>query len=267
MNAMLRIVARLGHAVHLRSELAAELKRQAKHDGRVSKRVWWNLLRQPAAVDDAIYIRRFVDFSTPVLIVDAGGNTGFWAAKMRAFFARCKVIGFEPASSEFAQYVRRFEGNVDVAAHQVALSDVSGVGYLALAADTLYSHLMEDSTKSDVPHEPVQLRRLDEYASEIDAMSTESQFNILKIDVQGNELKVLKGARNVLDKFRLVYLECSFASERLAEPTFAAASEELLRHGFHPVIFRDFGRTKGPFAIERDVIFVRAADTAKIIGY
>ena len=80
----------------------------------------------------------------------------------------------------------------------------------------------------------------------------------LKVDVQGHEVEVLKGATKSLDHIDVVLLECSFAEEyKNTLPSFAHASSLLLDHGLYPVIFRDYWRRLSPYAWERDVIFVK----------
>ena len=59
--------------------------------------------------------------------------------------------------------------------------------------------------------------------------------SVLKIDVQGLEVEVLKGATNSLKIFDLIIIECSFVKEYLeTEPSFSDIVELLKKNNFIP---------------------------------
>ena len=82
--------------------------------------------------------------------------------------------------------------------------------------------------------------------------------SVLKIDVQGFELEVLKGALNSLKIFDLIIIECSFVKEYIdSEPTFSDIVVLLKKINFYPIIFQHYGKTLSSHPFERDVIFVK----------
>ena len=82
--------------------------------------------------------------------------------------------------------------------------------------------------------------------------------SVLKVDVQGFEVEVLKGALNSLVKFDLIIIECSFVSEYLeTEPSFSEIVKILRINNFFPLIFQNFSKSISNYAFERDVIFVK----------
>ena len=90
--------------------------------------------------------------------------------------------------------------------------------------------------------------------------------SVLKIDVQGLEVEVLKGATNSLKLFDLIIIECSFAKEYLhSEPSFADIVELLKKDDLYPIIFQGYGKLISSYAIERDVIFVKKHLLDKIL--
>ena len=90
--------------------------------------------------------------------------------------------------------------------------------------------------------------------------------SVLKIDVQGLEVEVLKGATNSLKLFDLIIIECSFIKEYLhSEPSFSDIVELLKKHDLYPVIFQNYGKLISSYAIERDVIFVKKHLLDKIL--
>jgi FkbM family methyltransferase len=260
MKALLKRIAKWGHALSSRADLWLELQRSPTVAG-----AWSDILFQPTAVDDALLLRRFVGPEQDVLLVDVGGNTGEWAAKMVRFFPKSRLIAFEPDTRVCAEYRRRFLGSENLVLHEVGLSDHSTEAKLHLAADSRHSSL-DDLGGLTIGDVPVRLRRLDDFYETIRA-DAEGRFSILKIDVQGHELQVLQGGGRAIDLFDVIYLECSFAGSAKRGPTFGPACATLLARGFYPAIFRDFGRSLGPHAVERDVIFTKLEMTARIRGF
>jgi FkbM family methyltransferase len=139
------------------------------------------------------------------LVVDAGANVGYLTslAAVRAG-GNGRVISFEPHPTVFGLLERnaarwRDTGGIEnVELRQVALSDKKGQGTL-LAGDTFEANMGLSALASegapDAGSDPnsfsVQLERLDEA---VDA----EKVDLLKIDVEGHEADVLRGAERLL---------------------------------------------------------------------
>jgi FkbM family methyltransferase len=126
-----------------------------------------------------------------------------------------RMLAFEPipalASKLAATIVERgLEASVTI--HQVALADASGTSTFVIATDApAYSGLLE--RVYDVPTGTqkieVTLAKLDE------VFSGEDRLDYIKIDAEGAEWSILKGARKVLDRYRpVVSFEFGEASYR-----------------------------------------------------
>lgn len=127
--------------------------------------------------------------------VDVGANRGiytYWIAKSAS-----RVIAFEPNPDVF-EYLRRAVP-ASVQTHNVALSDAPGTAVLAIpsAGDG------EATLRSDVESVrtyAVECRTLDSYDL--------SGLGFLKVDVEGSETAVLRGAEGHIRKFRpVVFIE------------------------------------------------------------
>jgi len=93
---------------------------------------------------------------------------------------------------------------------------------------------------------PLQTRRLDDVAEAAGA-------EYLKLDVQGAELDILKGAQRLIASVLVVHTEVAFVPLYRGQPLFGDVDSELRRHGF---VFHRFmgisGRAYKPFLKNND---------------
>lgn len=116
-------------------------------------------------------------------------------------------FGFEPIPEYFNYLFRKYEGMDNVKIKQVALSNTNGkVSFNWVKNAPAYSGLQErkyDTKNPEIVKIEVDTIPLDHLLDEIKSI----QF--IKIDVEGAELKVLQGARKLIEKFQpLIIFEC-----------------------------------------------------------
>lgn len=217
-------------------------------------------------MEDVIQLSRFIGKDENILLIDVGANTGYWAQSLLDVFPGLKMIAFEPDPRAAEAYLERFPKQQDYL-YKCALSDRSGFCRLNMADRTTFSTL-EDYVENDgeiVGTVDVPVAKLDDFDAKI-AGSFDKR--VLKIDVQGHELNVIKGARDTLKSVDLVLLELSFAPEYIKNtPSFSAVTCELSSTGHYPIIFQNYGRSRSPYAIQRDVIFVKEPMLPSIFGW
>lgn len=168
-------------------------------------------------------LRRLPEWIRPgATALDAGANRGVWAWHMRRLGGR--VHAFEP-NPELAARLRR--AMPDVTVHAVALSDVRGETELRLpvVAGVVYEGWATvecDNRFAALPAEGerrvrVPLCRLDDLGF--------AEVAFVKIDVEGHELAVLRGAEVTLRRCRPVIL---FEADDRHRPGTVAACREFL---------------------------------------
>ena len=91
---------------------------------------------------------------------------------------------------------------------------------------------------------------LDEYARTIESI------HLLKIDVQGFELEVLRGAVNTLLKIDFILVEAAIRPLYQNAPRFTAVYDFLADHGFHLMTMRAWHRGNRTL-VETDMLFRR----------
>ena len=194
-------------------------------------------------------------------IVDVGAHTGQFSLLARELHPRARIVAFEPLPVAAARYRRLFAGDPNVTLHQVAIAPWRGTATMHVSAS--------DDSSSLLPITPRQVLRFpgteerEETTVETappDAFLAPADVTapaLLKIDVQGFELEVLRASRPMLGAFEHVYVEASFevlyAGQALADDIAAF----LRAHGF-----REAGRfnvTRGPGGspVQADFLFHR----------
>jgi FkbM family methyltransferase len=139
------------------------------------------------------------------VVVDAGGHVGRHAIPMaRCVGAHGKAWVFEPLEQCQEQLIKILQAERSIPSNVIvlrrhALGEHDGTTEYVVALDAMaYSGLRERTY--DVPTRlervPVETRRLDSFMREF------AVVNLIKIDVEGGELGVLRGAVQVISRFR-----------------------------------------------------------------
>lgn len=160
----------------------------------------WRLGMFELSVSEAIY--RLADPGE--LAIDVGAHIGHMTSLMAIRVGSTgRVLSFEPhplTFDELSANVNRWAaipGTGSIRAHRMALSDTARGGVLGELGEGSVSRAGASLGLTDEPlglkHE-VDLRPLSEFVAE------KERVGILKVDVEGHEYRVLKGAENVLHK-------------------------------------------------------------------
>ena len=127
------------------------------------------------------------------LAIDVGANKGLYVDHLRAVGA--DVVAFEPYPHMAQQLQRFYSGSVNV--RNVALSDRHGRAQLRLPKDNVSWATLAETNRLEMADPSrgfetvdVEVRMLDEFEL--------SRVSFIKIDVEGHEEAVLKGAQGTL---------------------------------------------------------------------
>jgi FkbM family methyltransferase len=154
--------------------------------------------------------------------VDAGANVGLYCTALARRTAGLLDVRFHAYEANPDTYRRLLESTrgLDIAAHNLALSDHSGeLQFVEGAVSHVFTTRENASAYNFVGHiTSVRCERLDRQ------LISESSI-VLKIDVEGQEMEVLEGARALFDSRRVRVVYCDgFKSNKVR--TF------LLEYGF-----------------------------------
>jgi FkbM family methyltransferase len=254
-----------------RPEPSAKSERQAAHE--VLRKAWKliRVARNPAhrraltkgvaAAVEHCDVAFGHDFAT---VIDVGAHHGQFALFALDRFPRAGIWCLEPLPPARRRFLRVLDDDSRVrlipcaaGSHQGRLelhvaeaSDLSSLLPLADAGDRVVSGLHEigrvevDTVRLDTAIAPNALKRP----------------SLLKIDVQGYELEVLRGAEGLLGRLDELLIECSFFGLYRSQPLVADVVCHLRDRGF--VLTGVFGlvRDRWRRCVEADLLFSRRID-------
>lgn len=186
---------------------------------RLLRRFGYSISKRHFLSDPFLQLERLVELRSIVDVIDVGANEGQFATrflKIPAFNGQ--IISFEPEEAAHQNLVK----NADKVAHwrvgdRVAIGDETGEIELNVSDNSVSSSVLkvndihvESAPKSKiVGTQKVRIARLDD---EIGVFGSSMRNIYLKVDVQGFELEVLRGANALLKKTLVVQLEVSLVS-------------------------------------------------------
>lgn len=143
-----------------------------------------------------------------MVIADIGANVGFYTLEMaRCVGSRGRILAFEPDPLAFGLLKKRVSRDSlqNIETHDVALGDTPGRASLYCSAyNRADNRLSPSHTEPHVEVCEVEVRRLDDILS-----GRNIRVDGLKIDVQGNEEHVLRGAEATSRHLRWIWIEFS----------------------------------------------------------
>jgi FkbM family methyltransferase len=157
--------------------------------------------------------------------VDAGANVGAWSvqiASLGEIVGGLKVLAFEPHPRTFQRLQRNCRRFTNASVHNVALSDTARVlEFYETTTSGVFSVQASPFNKAASNPITIQAQPLDSYLQGIDNIA-------IKIDVEGHELEVLRGANDAISRgaVKVVF------ADGVEEGSFAEFCRILRSNGF-----------------------------------
>lgn len=143
-------------------------------------------------------------------IFDVGANVGQSTLKFRAAFPNARIFSFEPVLDTFKELTANVSSDVGITTcHQIALGNEQGQRTIYLSDQSLTNSLVKPQELSTP--EVVTISTIDNFAAE----QSVTQIDLLKIDAEGFDLEVLKGAKKMISsqKVPFILVEAGFHPE------------------------------------------------------
>src|SRR5438552_11264717 len=147
----------------------------------------------PAGADLFVDFRKYLPNVEPKIVFDVGANVGESAEAYVRHFPESRVFRFEPLLGTFEQRKRNVAGFPNVECFNFGLSSKAGNVHM------VYSPTQSNLSSITIP-EPgkptveVQVETLERFCKE----RAIARIDFLKIDTEGHDLEVLKGAERLL---------------------------------------------------------------------
>jgi FkbM family methyltransferase len=197
-------------------------------------------------------------------VLDVGANVGQYGQRLRDWGYAGRIISYEPLSSAHAVLCARAADDPNwTIAPRMAIGAADGDVDIQVSAETDMSSILPQNTllrqispTSDIERtERVPLRRLD---SVVDEVVGDGDRLFLKIDTQGFEPEVLKGAGILIQRLIGIQIEMSLVPLYEGALDYQAMTGRLTAAGFEPhLILPGYFERKLARQLEIDGVFVR----------
>lgn len=171
----------------------------------------------------------------PKVIYDIGANVGTWTLLAKAVYPAATLHCFEPLFGHLEKFRQATAALSGVTPHQVCLGSAAGEAKLRVLDFSDASSLLPISGEGkkrwnlqEAGQEAVKVERLDDWVVGHDLPAPD----LLKIDVQGYELEVLKGAETCLSRAKAVLAEVSFRQFYESQCLFHDVVSFMAQRGF-----------------------------------
>src|SRR5437660_10344843 len=197
-------------------------------------------------------------------VLDVGANPGKYSSALRQAGYTEEILSFEPLSDAYAELEKKSRPDPKWRVFHCAIGDENGEAEINVAENSESSSLlpMLDTHIRSAPEsqyratERVKVSTLDTLLEPL--LSKESRI-LLKIDTQGYEHHVIKGAKSLLQKVCLIECELSLTPLYEGQYLFHDMLDLLDAIGFKPVHFDSvFSDRKTGHGLQIDGTFVRS---------
>lgn len=192
------------------------------------------------------------------VVFDVGANLGaFTRAALEAFGPATRVLAFEPSPQTFGLLTAALAGHAGVEPHNLGLGEQPG--RLNLYSDgvgsgmaSLYQRDLQAQGRVLDQVEQVEVTTLDRFCAEHQITA----IDYLKLDVEGHELSVLRGARGLLEAEAIRLIQFEFGGCAIDARVFYRDLYQLLNSRFRLYRMLRDGLVFLPQYSERDEVFV-----------
>lgn len=209
---------------------------------------------------ESLELLQLLRSNSPHVVYDIGANVGTWTCLAKSLFPAARIEAFEPLGEHekaFHQWTAPWAQDVHL--HRVALGPTEGFADMRVTSFSDASSLLSltptgctEFNIKEVRTERVQIATLDGLV----AAGTIPLPDLIKLDVQGYELEVLRGAEKCMTSASAILCEVSFRAFYAGQPLFHDVVGFMLERGF---TLHAFGANVAPATplSQTDALFLR----------
>ena len=199
-----------------------------------------------------------------LLVVDIGANRGQFALAVRACCPDTTIISIEPLARPAAVFKQVFAGDSGTVLHVTAIGPRQEQRMMHISGrDDSSSLLPISSLQEEIFPGTGEVETTEVTVTPLDLLLSADEMArpaMLKIDVQGFEMEVLRGCEPLLENFDWIYAECSFVELYSGQKLASDVIQWLVERGFiisgiYNPCFADDGQS-----VQADFLFSRKAN-------
>ena len=196
------------------------------------------------------------------VVLDLGARNGWFFQCWREWCPRAQVHAFEPDAAAFSDLHSKYADEPAVTLSQYGVGEVESVEtFYCMSESRVSSSFLQhnEDTWRELQYATGEIETKQLSVTTLDAYCSEHQIGeiyLIKIDIQGYELKALRGAMQTLRHTRHILVESSIRPLYEGGARFTEVHEFLAQHGFHLMNLRAWHRGNGVL-METDMLFRR----------
>lgn len=180
----------------------AQTPRRIKH--RLEHALGVKLLRGlPLGNSVFVDVRKVLPDYRGEVLFDVGANVGQTANEFAFWWPDARILSFEPVAQSFAALCENTAHLSNVKCFQLALGAEPGTTQMLLAGQAVSFRIVQEGQSENGQTERVSLDTVDAVASRLSVDS----ISYLKIDTEGHDLHVLRGAASLLERGAIELVE------------------------------------------------------------
>lgn len=160
----------------------------------------------PRGIDQWRDIREAFPSLENTMIFDIGANVGQSAQRLQAMFPKSNIHCFEPSAETFQILNDKFCDQANFQCHNMALGAESRNAKLHKSENSTMRHVMLSECESieGSETEAIRIDTLDSFCGQ----NNIERIDILKIDTEGHDGEVIRGAQKMFGQSRIHIVQC-----------------------------------------------------------
>jgi FkbM family methyltransferase len=180
------------------------------------------------------YIKKKYRNAGQIVVFDVGANVGHYSLMLREILgSKAEIHAFEPSKRTFEKMSENIGGALEIRLYNLGFGDANAEVLLYSDSDasglaSVYKRNLEHFSMEMGNAERIRIETVDDFC----LSNQVERIHFLKLDVEGHELKVLEGARNLLKNGLIECIQFEFGGCNIDSRTYFQDFYYLLKDSY-----------------------------------